>query len=51
MSITAYSDYGTDDAPAGPGPTRARWSRRVAIDVVAGIDTHSFLAGSALATL
>ena len=51
MSITAYSDYGTDDAPAGPGPTRARWSRRVAIDVVAGIDTLSFLAGSALATL
>ena len=52
-SITAYSDYGTDDALPGPGgaPLRARWSRRVAIDIVAGLDTLSLLTGQALGTL
>ncbi len=47
------SDYGTDDLPGrAPGAdTRPRWSRRVAIDLIAAIDTLSVLGGSALATL
>ena len=53
MSISAFSDYGTDDALPGPGAvtSRTRWSRRVAIDIVAGIDTLSLLAGQALGTV
>lgn len=56
MSITATSDYGTEDMPNLPdgGPDsvrlRTRWSRKVAIDIVAGIDTLAFLAGSAIST-
>ena len=53
MSTTTYSDYGTQDWPAEPGHvlSRPRWSRRVTIDLVAGIDTLSLLAGSAIGTV
>ena len=53
MSTTTFSDYGTGDEPAGPGgvPVRARWSRRVTIDLVAGLDVLSLLMGSALGTV
>jgi len=53
MTITTYSDYGTDDAPSSPGgvPMRVRWSRRVAIDIVAGLDTLSLLAGFGFGTV
>ena len=53
MSGTAFSDYGTDQAPAEPGtvPIRARWSRRVTIDIVAGVDVLSLLMGSVFGTI
>ena len=53
MSIGVYSDYGTDEACATPigAPPRTRWSRRVAIDIVAGLDTLSLLAGFGLGTV
>ena len=53
MSISAYSDYGTEDGPSGRGgvPLRSRWSRRVAIDIVAGFDVLSLLLGSVFGTI
>ena len=53
MSMPVYSDYGTDEALPGPGaiPLRPRWSRRVAIDMVATADTLCLLSGQALGTL
>jgi len=53
MSISAFSDYGTEDGPSGRGgaPLRTRWSRRVAIDIVAGFDVLSLLLGSVFGTL
>jgi len=53
MNTTVTSDYGTDDLPALPqgGDTRPRWSRKVAIDLIAFADTLSCLGGSVLATL
>ena len=53
MSLTTYSSYGTEGASVtyGPVPLRRRWSRRVVIDVVAGLDTLSLLTGCAAGTL
>ena len=54
MSTTATtSDYGIDDLPLDPigSDPRTRWSRKIAIDLIAFADTLSCLAGSALATL
>ena len=53
MSMSAFSDYGTDEARPEPEavPPRKRWSRRVAIDIVAGLDTLSLLTGQLIGTL
>ena len=53
MDTSATSDYGLEDLPAEPGgnETRPRWSRKVAIDLIAFADTLSYLGGSVLATV
>jgi Undecaprenyl-phosphate glucose phosphotransferase len=54
MSNVATSDYGIDDVPElppRPAQEHARWSRKVAIDLIAFGDTLCCLGGSALATV
>jgi putative colanic acid biosynthesis UDP-glucose lipid carrier transferase len=48
MTTSATSDYGVDDAVPPADAERARWSRRVTIDIIAGLDTLSFLIGLCL---
>ena len=51
MDASATSDYGVEDeAAAPPIHDRPRWSRRVAIDIAALLDTLSILTGFALAS-